>query len=124
MIRIRKEAKKQKRKEDEGPRKLDVITGENVLSIEKYLVQELETILKKEPAATVAIITRRNRDLERVIRLLESNHIPVSSERSVDIFHHSVGALFFDLIEFLADLYTDGQSCADHCGWDVEYFYK
>jgi DNA helicase-2/ATP-dependent DNA helicase PcrA len=88
---------------EEKPRKLDVITGKNTSSIEKYLVQELEKISKKEPEATVAIITRRNRDLERVIRLLESNHIPVSSERSVDIFHHPVGAIFFELIEFLAD---------------------
>jgi len=87
----------------EKQRKLDIVTGENASSIEKYLVQELQTIIKKEPAATVAIITRRNRDLERVIRLLESNHIPVSSERSVDIFHHPAGAVFFDLIEFITD---------------------
>jgi DNA helicase-2/ATP-dependent DNA helicase PcrA len=95
----------------EKTRKLDIITGENTSSIEKYMVQKLETILKEEPAATVAIITRRNRDLERVIRLLESNHIPVSSERSVDIFHHSVGMIFFDLMEFLAD-YTRTDSLA------------
>jgi DNA helicase-2/ATP-dependent DNA helicase PcrA len=93
----------EKRKDGEGLRKLDVVTGENVSAIERYLVVGLETILKEEPTATVAVITRRNRDLERIIRLLESNHIPVSSERSVDIFHHSVGALFFDLMEFLAD---------------------
>ena len=84
-------------------RPLDIVTGENVGAIESYLVQQLKEISLKEPEATVAIITRRNRDLERIIRLLESAHIPVSSERSVDIFHHPVGATFFDLIEYLYD---------------------
>lgn len=82
---------------------IEILTGENVPAIERELIQRLQTIQKQEPEATVAIITRRNRDLERVIRLLESAHVPVSSERSVDIFHHPVGATFFDLIEYLAD---------------------
>jgi superfamily I DNA/RNA helicase len=84
-------------------RPLDIITGEDVSSIESYLVEQLKEISTNEPKATVAIITRRNRDLERIIRLLESAHIPVSSERSVDIFHHPVGATFFDLLEYLND---------------------
>ncbi len=84
-------------------RPIDIVTGENVSAIESYLVKELQEITRAEPASTVAIITRRNRDLERIIRLLESNHVPVSSERSVDIFHHPVGATFFDLIEYLND---------------------
>jgi DNA helicase-2/ATP-dependent DNA helicase PcrA len=82
-------------------------------AIEKYLVEQLKIIIgmntgdagvnQSVAIKTVAIITRRNRDLERIIRLLESNHIPVSSERSVDIFHHPVGSIFFDLIEYLTD---------------------
>ncbi|MDD5165683.1 MAG: ATP-dependent DNA helicase [Candidatus Pacebacteria bacterium] len=84
-------------------RPLDIITGENVAAIEAQLVKELKEITEKEPGATVAIITRRNRDLERVIRLLESAHVPVSSERSVDIFHHPIGATFFDILEYLND---------------------
>ena len=101
--------KEAKRKNDDKLRKIDVVTGENTAAIEKYLVDELKTIISanekagSEMPAAVAIITRRNRDLERVIRLLESNHIPVSSERSVDIFHHPIGATFFDLIEYLSD---------------------
>jgi len=85
------------------PRLLEIVTGENVPSIERRLVEQLRSILSEEPEATVAVITRRNRDLERVIRFLESAHIPVSSERSVDIFHHPVGTAFFDLIEYLSD---------------------
>jgi DNA helicase-2/ATP-dependent DNA helicase PcrA len=82
---------------------LDIVTGENTAAMESYLVKELKAISEQEPAATVAIITRRNRDLERVIRLLESHHVPVSSERSVDIFHHPIGATFFDVLEYLND---------------------
>ncbi len=82
---------------------LDIITGENVSAIELYMVKELQLITENEPNSTVAIITRRNRDLERIIRLLESNHIAVSSERSVDIFHHPIGATFFDVLEYLND---------------------
>jgi DNA helicase-2/ATP-dependent DNA helicase PcrA len=88
---------------NKNPRPVEVVTGENTLAIENYLIQELKTISAEEPHATVAIITRRNRDLERVIRLLESNSIAVSSERSVDIFHHPIGAAFFDLIDYLID---------------------
>jgi DNA helicase-2/ATP-dependent DNA helicase PcrA len=95
----------------EKPQPIEVVTGENTAAIEKYLVDELRAIIGMNAKAeetgtaikTVAIITRRNRDLERIIRLLESNHIPVSSERSVDIFHHPVGSIFFDLMEYLAD---------------------
>ena len=112
---------------------VEIVTGDNVATIENYLVKELKAILHRSdlcvdsngPAtigthgqtgflhgaygnlttqtSTVAIITRRNRDLERVLRLLESNGIPVSSERSVDIFHHPIGVAFFDLIEYLDD---------------------
>ena len=82
---------------------INIVTGENVASTEQYLVKQLKSISKDEPESTVAIITRRNRDLDRVIRLLESHGIAVSSERSVDIFNHPVGALFFDLIEYLSD---------------------
>lgn len=84
-------------------KRIEAVTGENVPAIERELVLRLRSILESEPEATIAIITRRNRDLERVIRLLESAHVPVSSERSVDIFHHPVGAIFFDLIEYLVD---------------------
>ena len=88
---------------DKNKRPLDVIIGENTSAIEKYLVNQLREITKKESTATIAIITRRNRELERILAVLESHSIVVSSERSLDIFHHPIGATFFDLIEYLAD---------------------
>jgi DNA helicase II / ATP-dependent DNA helicase PcrA len=84
-------------------RRLSVAVGENVPAMEDHLVQEIRAVREKEPDASVAVIVRRNRDLERVLRLLESEGLPVSSERSVDIFHHPIGAAFFDLLEFLVD---------------------
>lgn len=88
---------------DNKPRPIEVVIGENVSAIELHLVKGLKTLIAKEPKANAAVIVRRNRDLERIIRLLESHDIPVSSERSVDIFSHPVGRLFFDLIEYLVD---------------------
>ncbi len=88
---------------NEHLRPVDVVVGENVSAIEMYLVKELQSLSEREPRASVAIIVRRNRDLDRIIRLLESHHIPISSERSVDIFSHPIGRLFFDLIDYLVD---------------------
>jgi DNA helicase-2/ATP-dependent DNA helicase PcrA len=96
---------------------VDVVIGENITAMEAYLVKKLKQLSENSGgtsseglgqgsvkiAPTAAIIVRRNRDLDRVIRLLESNNIAVSSERSVDIFSHPVGRLFFDLIEYLTD---------------------
>lgn len=80
-----------------------VIASENTNAMERYLAHEIQKITTKNPNATIAVITRRNRELERILQLLESNHIPVSSERSVDIFHHPIGVAFFHLLEYVSD---------------------
>ncbi len=82
---------------------IDVISAENTLAMEEHLVKEIKKIVEKDKNATITIIVRRNRELEKVLRLLESNHIPVSSERSVDIFHHPLGDVFFELLQYLSD---------------------
>lgn len=82
---------------------VEVVVGANMSAIENHLVTELKNITRIHPESTVAVITRRNRDLDRVIRLCEENGIKITSERSVDIFNHPVGSLFFDLIEYLVD---------------------
>lgn len=87
----------------ETVRPVEIVSGENVYAVEKYFLDKLREIMEQEPHSSVAIITRRNRDLERVIALLEAEHIPVSSQRSVDIFRHPVGAAFFELLEYLCD---------------------
>lgn len=82
---------------------IDVVTAGNVEAGERYLVDELVRIRDREPARTVALITRTNRDVERLIVLLEKHGIPAASERGADIFSHPIGILFFDLIRYLAD---------------------
>ncbi len=52
---------------------------------------------------TIAIIVRRNRDVERVLEVLEREGIAAQAERGADIFAHPVGTIFFDLIEYLAN---------------------
>lgn len=84
-------------------RPIDIVKSEDANGAEEYLVNELKRISKDEKGATVSVIVRRNRELDRIIRLLESEGVSVTSERSVDIFNHPVGRLFFDLIEYLAD---------------------
>ncbi len=85
------------------PRPIELINGADTRSVDEYLVQELKKLIADKPEASIAIITRRNRDVERIIRLLESHDVPVSSERSVDIFHHPIGMTFFDLLSYISD---------------------
>lgn len=88
---------------NEKKRPIEIITAANGFAADLYLLQELKKISENEPAASIAIILRRNRELDRIIRLLESSGIAVSSERNVDIFSHPVGRLFFDFLEYLSN---------------------
>ena len=96
---------------------IEVVTGENTTAIELALIERLQKLnnstkeqldnkgSKSEESQnfTAAIIVRRNRDLDRVIRLCEFHGVPISSERSVDIFNHPIGRIFFDLMEYIVD---------------------
>lgn len=83
--------------------KIKLISGENTVAEKAFLIKELQNIIKNNQESSVAIITRRNKELDQIIELLETNNIPVFSERSIDIFHHPIGSIFFDLIEYLED---------------------
>lgn len=100
---------------------VNIITTGNVEVMEQELVKQIKAISVNEPKATVAIIVRRNRELDRLIRLLETNNIKVSSQRSVDIFKHPIGILFFDLIQFISDP-TNSEALAKTVSlglWDI-----
>ena len=84
-------------------RPVDIIQGQNISVIEEHLVQELKQQLTKKDKESTAIIVKTNKDLERVIRLLENHNIPVSSLRNVNIFNHPVAMVFFDLVKFFLD---------------------
>ncbi len=84
-------------------RPLDVITAEDVEAGEHHLVTELKHIIKTEPQASVALISKNNRDVERIIRLCQDQGVPVSAERTIDIFSHPVGIAFFALAQCIKD---------------------
>ena len=77
--------------------------GENVSAVEQFLVEQIKTIVDTEPTATVAVITRRNRELERTLQVLEAAGVSVASQRSIDIFTHPAGEIFFNLITYLTN---------------------
>lgn len=82
-------------------RPIDLVELENRQSAEAYLVNEIKRIVKEEPEKTVAIISRTNKDVDRVVRLAEEYGLDISAERSIDIFSHPVGNIFFSLIDFV-----------------------
>ncbi len=88
-------------KHNEKP--VDVVTAGNSIAADEYLTKELKRISKEEPDSTVAVITRTNRDLERLISLFDAAGVKASAERGADIFSHPVGVLFFELVRFLGD---------------------
>ncbi|MEN9912903.1 MAG: hypothetical protein RLY66_311 [Candidatus Parcubacteria bacterium] len=100
---LRVELKSGRGKAVKADKNVEVVTGENVAAAEMRMISDLKSISTNHPYATVAIIVRRNRDLDRVIRLCESNAVKISSKRSIDIFNHPVGSLYFDLIQYLVD---------------------
>lgn len=90
-------------------RPVDLIHTPTVGTGEKYLLDEVKNIflsadrqeIKKQE--TIAIISKNNRDIEKIIKLFEGAGILVSAERSIDIFSHPIGNLFFSLVEFVYD---------------------
>ena len=84
-------------------RQLTLITPGNVAAGDKYLIEELKSVLGDNPAKTIAIITRRNKEIEHLLALLQKHDISAVAERGIDIFSHPLGQLFFALIEFLLD---------------------
>jgi len=82
---------------------IDIVTAENTDAEEKYIAENVAEILKGDPAATIAVIVRRNREVEKLLALFEEHHIEAKAERGADIFQHPVGILFFAFLEFLND---------------------
>lgn len=88
---------------DREVRPIDIMMAANADAEEKFLVENISKILKNESHAQIAIITRRNREIEKLLGLLEENNIKAKAERGADIFSHPVGVLFFALLEFLSN---------------------
>ncbi len=104
-------------------RPIEVVTAVDTESVETYLVAELERIIKDDPNVSIALISQKNKDVERLIRLCQSQDIEVAAERSIDVFSHPIGITFFSLIEFLGD-YTRTDSLAKTLAtgmWDISF---
>ncbi len=89
-------------KSDE-PEPVTVVKAGNTEAGEEYLVSEINEIVAKDKKATVAVIVRKNREVAKILALLEMSGISVSAERGIDIFAHPIGRLYFYLLDFLAD---------------------
>ncbi len=82
---------------------IDLVLAGNIEAGEVYLVEELKKITEREPEATVAVIVRWNRDVERVLSVCEAAGLHVSAERGADIFSHPLSNAYFNILEFLVD---------------------
>ncbi len=85
------------------PKPIELVRSPDIGSSETYLIDSIKRILSEEPEKTIAVISRNNQDVDRSFSLLESAGVSVSADRSVDIFSHPSGALFFSLAGFLND---------------------
>jgi DNA helicase II / ATP-dependent DNA helicase PcrA len=84
-------------------KKIDVVTAGNQEAAERYLVAELKALSSLLPNESIAVIARTNREVERIMAVLDDEGIEASAERGADIFSHPAGNLYFELLEFLND---------------------
>lgn len=84
-------------------RPIEIVTTSDSENGESYMIEEIRRLTKENPETHIALITRTNKDVERLIRLCQSQDIEVAAERSIDVFSHPIGVAFFSLIEFLYD---------------------
>ena len=84
-------------------RPVDVVSAPDSFSQDDFLVKRVREIIKEDGGATVAIIVRKNREVEHTLSLLQRNGIDASAERWVNFFNHPTGVLFFDILEYLND---------------------
>jgi DNA helicase II / ATP-dependent DNA helicase PcrA len=80
---------------------IGLISAASISDAEVYLFNELKKIALTDK--TVAVVVKKNKEVDRLVALGERMGVPVSAERSVDIFSHPVGMLFFSLMDVLYD---------------------
>lgn len=85
------------------PEPIELSTCPDQTTEEVILVERLKNIKEEDPESTIAIIVRRNSDVERLLTTLEESGIPAQAEKGANIFEHPIGQMYFALIDFLAD---------------------
>ncbi len=84
-------------------RPIDLVTAPDSFSQDEYLVKKIKELDSEDPEATVAVILRKNREVEHFLSVCERSGIEATAERGVNIFEAPVGTLFFDILEYLND---------------------
>ncbi len=84
-------------------RPVDVVRSTDTHTQDEYIVKRIKEIQKEDVDATVAIIVRKNREVEHILTICDRNGVEASAERGVNIFESPAGTLFFDVLEYLND---------------------
>jgi DNA helicase-2/ATP-dependent DNA helicase PcrA len=88
---------------EEKPEPVEVVLAGNNEAVEEYLAEQVKKVVETGQNETVAIIVRTNREVERILEVLETVGVSASAERGTNVFSHPVGVIYFKLLEFLAD---------------------
>jgi DNA helicase-2/ATP-dependent DNA helicase PcrA len=84
-------------------RPVDVVNTPDTHTQDEYVVKRIKEIEKEDGEASIAIIVRKNREVEHILSVCERNGINASAERGVNIFESPTGTLFFDILEYVND---------------------
>lgn len=82
---------------------LDICAAPNQETEDAYLVSAVRDLILRDKKGNVAVIVRKNDDVARVFSIFENAGLPAQAERGANIFSHPIGALYFSLLEFLAN---------------------
>ena len=112
------------RSESKDPqRPIEYILAGNMYSADIHLTNELKDIIKKSPDSKIAVIVRRNRDVEKVLSLCKIHNISACAERGIDIFSHPLVSIYFNLLQYLSDpTYPEGLATSLSVGlWNMNF---
>lgn len=84
-------------------RPIDIISSPDEHTQDEFVIKRLKEITSENKDDTIALIMRKNREVEHFLAVCERANITVSAERGIDIFSHPLGELYFDILEFLVD---------------------
>jgi DNA helicase-2/ATP-dependent DNA helicase PcrA len=85
-------------------RPIDVVTSPDSFTQDEYIVKRIKEIEKEDQTGTVAIIVRKNREVEHILSVCERNGLEATAERGVNIFEAPAGTLYFDILEYINDM--------------------
>ncbi|MES3004553.1 MAG: ATP-dependent DNA helicase [Patescibacteria group bacterium] len=90
-------------KSGEKEKPIDIVETPDVESQDAFLVSEIKNILSESPNKTIAIINRKNREVDHMLSLCEVNGIEAKAERGGDLFSHPVGVATFAMLDYIND---------------------